>query len=69
MSKHEVAPALIERANIASGVRTRNCAGPGTTSKQGLEVMEGWILRRSSRRCRFRRRSWPAGAPEALLEA
>eukprot|EP00969_Alexandrium_andersonii_P226992 10024503-Alexandrium_andersonii.AAC.1 len=44
-----------------------NCVGPGTTSRFVPGALEGWVLRRCSRRCRVCRRSGPAGAPEALL--
>eukprot|EP00969_Alexandrium_andersonii_P049646 2178933-Alexandrium_andersonii.AAC.1 len=44
------------QCKIPSGVRTWDCAGPGTASKSAPEAPEGSALRRFSRRLRIRRR-------------
>eukprot|EP00969_Alexandrium_andersonii_P142142 6284268-Alexandrium_andersonii.AAC.1 len=40
------------KCKLGSGVRTWNCAGPGTASNLVLEASDGCILRRCP--CRFR---------------
>eukprot|EP00969_Alexandrium_andersonii_P023758 1037379-Alexandrium_andersonii.AAC.1 len=40
------------KRDVAQGVRSLSCAGPGTTSKSVFEDLEGWVMRRCSR-------TWP----------
>eukprot|EP00969_Alexandrium_andersonii_P066332 2924913-Alexandrium_andersonii.AAC.1 len=47
---------------IASGVRSLNCTGPGTTSTFVPESPEGRILRNCSRRVRIRQRKQIEGS-------
>eukprot|EP00969_Alexandrium_andersonii_P105206 4642213-Alexandrium_andersonii.AAC.1 len=44
------------KCKIASGIRSSNCAGPGTASKRVPEAPEGCVLRHFLRRSRIRPR-------------
>eukprot|EP00969_Alexandrium_andersonii_P103431 4564221-Alexandrium_andersonii.AAC.1 len=60
----ENVPIIVEppdsgKCNIASGARSLNCRGPGTTSTLVRKAPAGWVLRRVSRRRQHRRRDGP----------
>eukprot|EP00969_Alexandrium_andersonii_P312240 13795346-Alexandrium_andersonii.AAC.1 len=52
---------------LASGVRTWNCAVPRTTSNSTPEGLVRGVRRHFARWIRWRRRNGPAGAPDALF--